>query len=288
MALLALALDNPPPADGIAPDLNELLAWQQGRVAQPRADEIKSHVARDPEIYALWREARAMLASQLPKQQPKRERLQWPDWLIFPDWLAQGGLPIAITAALLVAIGLPQLEHSSALSSQIDEDYQSLAPMALSSAQWNAGFDQQEKALMPPKSGNPNLSDLKLPINVGIRQGLLDLTSTGKLNSSWSGLLKFYPPLQASCPDGQNCQTKFAVLKEFGRWMALNRLQCLDNTATVQLKPDEKISRFIEATAPHQDLAEFRRLLEQWQSDIQHNPGQFCEKIATGLKQLNN
>lgn len=286
IGLLALALDNPPPPDGVAPDLNELVAWQQGRVPQPRADEIKSHVARDPEIYALWRQAREAQAV-VPPFQTWLNRFKLPQWIGRPERFATGAYPLAIAAALLLVIVLPQLGHSPTLSSQIDEGYQTLTPLNVSSAQWLSGLDVHEKSLEMPTSNSPNLSELKLPINAGIRQGLQDLTATHKLDGSWLAALRFYPPLQARCPEGKNCDARFAVLKEFGRWVTLNRLQCLDSTVTTQPKPDEQLSHFIEAAAGHQELSGFRRLLEQWQTEMAHDPARFCQKIAEVLKQLN-
>ena len=175
IGLLALALDNPPPPDGLAPDLNELLAWQQGKIPQPRADEIKSHIARDPEIYALWRQAREAQGVGQPAQ-TGLSRFKWPQWPRLPKGFAIGAYPLAIAAALLLVIGIPRIGHQPTLSSQIDEDYQVLAPLGLNSGQWLSGLGLHEKSLEMPTPNNPNLSELKLPINAGIRQGLQDLT----------------------------------------------------------------------------------------------------------------
>ena len=63
IASFALALDDPMPAPGARPDLDELWDWTAGAVDAARAREIRAHVARDPELYAAWRELRRELAA---------------------------------------------------------------------------------------------------------------------------------------------------------------------------------------------------------------------------------
>ena len=74
IASAALALDDPSPAPGERPGLDELWDWTAGAVAPERAREIRAHVARDAELYATWRELRLELASApAPDPEPVAE-----------------------------------------------------------------------------------------------------------------------------------------------------------------------------------------------------------------------
>lgn len=59
LAKLALLLDTPEKAEGRVPDTDELWDWMHGCVEDPvRAAQIRSHVARDPDVFELWHEMR--------------------------------------------------------------------------------------------------------------------------------------------------------------------------------------------------------------------------------------
>lgn len=59
IAKLGLLLDEATAASGQKPTFEELWQWMQGEVTAGRAQEILSHVARDPEVYSQWHQLRS-------------------------------------------------------------------------------------------------------------------------------------------------------------------------------------------------------------------------------------
>ena len=59
LAKLSLLIDTPEKAEGRVPDSDELWDWMHGCVEDPvRAAQIRSHVARDPDVFERWHEMR--------------------------------------------------------------------------------------------------------------------------------------------------------------------------------------------------------------------------------------
>jgi hypothetical protein len=140
-AMLALVLDQPEPAPGPRPGLDELWDWHAGKIKGERAVQIKAHVARDAEVYAAWREIRLALAESERADNTTavavdRGRSWWVrfrDWL-FPDGFG-GGLAVAATAAgVAVMVGI-LMSHPS-LEDLVDDQYREWGATGEGVAPW--------------------------------------------------------------------------------------------------------------------------------------------------------
>jgi len=186
LVLAALAIDKPSSAAADKPDMAELWDWVNGSVDPQRALQIRSHVARDPELYAQWRELRLALAedaagsasdivahsvSDESFDQPaqklasgyRRESEESKESLFerFFNWLSPpvfgGGLATAAILGVAVSIGLNQSQQSQ----DFWTDWQS--PKGLPSAlvaedialsqSFLAGMGKQMQALSIPATG---------------------------------------------------------------------------------------------------------------------------------------
>ena len=68
LAALAVLLHTKQPVDGERPTEAEIWAWMHNGLSDERSAEVKSHVARDPDIYRLWHSLRAA-SQEFPSQQ---------------------------------------------------------------------------------------------------------------------------------------------------------------------------------------------------------------------------
>lgn len=127
-ARLSLLLDAPEPAPGPKPGIDELWDWQAGLIDGERAEQIRAHVARDPSVYAQWREIRLAIDEPSPKESPATAETaqtgplgRLVGWL-FPEGFAGGAMAAAAVIGVAVVVGI-QLFGAPELDEIVDERY---------------------------------------------------------------------------------------------------------------------------------------------------------------------
>ena len=115
-AMLALVADEEKPV-GRKPDLQEIQAWHMGKLDAQRANEVKTHVARDPGCYQQWSDLLAEEKTAVDKPGIFEQVNSWLQAIIAGS---RPQLTLALVASLVVAITLPLfiVEHG------LDSDFQ--------------------------------------------------------------------------------------------------------------------------------------------------------------------
>lgn len=216
-AIFGLLADNEAPV-GPRPDLNEIQAWHNGKLDESRAAEIKTHVARDPECFAIWSE---LLATQDDMVEQAAETSHRPILFLdkikrffiapIPKWVGGG---IATTMAiLLVVLMLPTQQDWSPIDDPVLTD---------------------EKAQWPylgrsiTRGGSLNYRH-KVALQAGISQGIL-LSTQGK--HDWSKVLDYLhdkPQVCANEKEKQLCEKQTQLLQKTGLHASVLYLACLEH-----------------------------------------------------------
>jgi len=233
-ALLALALDQEP-APGPRPTLEDVAAWHAGQLSGVRAEEVKAHVARDPECYGWWMELRAAEAQletsggPTVKGEPEvRPVPWWRRWLQASGErrsLAVGGLGVAVAAVLVVAVGV-RMRLAPGLYEGIDRGYEAWEGAGVSPPEewrWQTGLTRGSP---PGPDSAPDSEGGVQAFRAGMRAGLEGLLPAGGVRSLISGGL---PDDSPECPAGSAgtpCERQNQLMHATGRWGALIYLSC--------------------------------------------------------------
>lgn len=288
-AFLALALDDKQPT-GNKPSLLDIDLWRRGKLNKKRSAEVKSFVARDSECYQLWMDllgAEKMLLAE-KQQQKNKAKLSVSDWLASINPLKfGGGLVFATTACLIAVVGIKSLINPS-LMNGIDSDYARFSgdPMA---THWYYQSNDKSFNFKPPTP----YDRLKPIILVGLYTGLSDLQQSGQLpkTEQWNEVIAAYPTETKPCLEGgtqQSCQQQQALLKNFGRNLALLQLNC--SQPDVQRSDDDyntqqkRLAEFKEQMAADEDLSPLTQMLVQWKQTTDNNA--FCGQVKRLLNQV--
>lgn len=251
-ALLALAAEAGPPP-GPTPDLREIQAWHLGRLEAARAAEVKSHVARDPQCYRLWRELiaddaeQAQAAGQAVAPAPGRLARLW-QWLAPRPGVWLGGGLAAALALVLAWVVVPLLTTPPA-----DDSGPVIADSG--SIDWSATLG----SLLGLSDGPPVETDLppletpvadvaldwpylqrltrrdagwpyaeKIAFQTGLRAGLSAATARAH---GWAAAIEALPEASVPCTaewDAATCTRRLGQLREAGRRAAVHYVACLD------------------------------------------------------------
>jgi|GEM_PF-4773932 len=245
LCLAALALDEPAPAGGERPSLDELWDWMAGQVPEPRATQIGEHVARDPRVHEQWRELRDALEEDQASSavsdghsRTERDAPRRTGWLeSLSRWLSPPvyGGAFATVAVLGIAIGVARQPPEPDLW----QDWQVLKTSGVLEVQ------QDEAAEL-----NAFL--------VGMREQmrLMTLPLTGPQG-------RRLPDRIEPCGDSDTaCVQRREGLRELGRLSVLSRFDCvLDN----EWRP-ERQRRAAELLAVLGEQGSLARLRAPWQA----------------------
>ena len=204
LALVALALDDPGAAPGPRPTLEELWDWMGDEVEAGRADEIRAHVARDPEVCELWRQLRlALLEERVGATVPSGELRATRTASTTGGWLSRwrtrleplpfgGALATAVVLVTAISVALEPVPPSFDLWQdwQLPKGTRSVAADALERAELDAflvGMGRQMSALSIAPDG-PDEPDLAWRCGCGPRSNMARAPPTAPPRSPKSTL----------------------------------------------------------------------------------------------------
>jgi hypothetical protein len=290
-ALLALALDTRP-APGTKPDLAEIAAWHAGRLPEPRAGEVKAHVARDAECYRLWYELRTEEV-HLWRESHTAKPAQKPGlWGHVSRWWTSGGHGRRIGGALAAAtvglfaavIGLKILLAPD-LAQQIEDSY----------ARWDAAYlPPAESWPLSRRGGGEKSMDLWDPFGPasrtfeiqafrsGMRVGIQRLSGDSPL---WQGAIERLSDGPLACPEGlaeATCAHQRAILEDLGRWVALEQFRCASGQVVAEEEGDRRQSLVEDLTEALRDAGiagKLATVFEAWSGEELRDPVHYCRRI---------
>lgn len=292
-ALLALAIDNVTPPPGPRPSIDEVIAWHHRELAEPRASEVKGHVARDPACYQIWvdvREAESLAVQTRPEssRQPTAERTPattaWrrlADWL--GDWLAPlfspRGLGVGAVALLAAALGIRLLQTPD-LTAQLGADLANMGwDTAVTVDQWPGRGGISSKGLGEDWA-DPDRAMAHAAFAAGVREYLARNVDT---RAGWSAVIEALPREAPSCAVGDDaCVEMRPLLRQAGRWTAAVFLHCQGQpgktaeAAGVSTRP----AHLAEALRDYVPAADIAAGYRQWQ---RATAASYCREAAAML-----
>lgn len=279
-AIIALAADKSE-AKGEKPTLEEIVAWHEKRMDEPRASEVKAHIARDPEAYQMWfeyREANQQFSKESSNQ--VKSKTSWKDSLskiiesIIPTAIkpSYGVAGIAASVAGFMLVIPMFLGHG--LEQRLDSGYSNWSG-EVSAENWMWDQAMMPKSLLPFSA--PDVS--QQAFQNGFREGLSELT---KGDSEWKTRIEQIHLNESTCSSEDEACIDFEKLNLLaGRWAALSYLQC--QTQNIDLNEAlgfiENISEEMENLAlggkvPNQ--------FKKWSQITPNNETVYCKQL-TGL-----
>lgn len=263
LARAALALAVAPPAEGKPPTLLEIEQWRHGRVTEGRAAQIRSHLARDPALFALLAELEtadahlALLAARTAAERlpapgaarvpripaspalatrPRSTALtRWRELWRTPAtrWLG-GGLATALAMALIAVALVPllrPLEDSGLQSTTRSAGWEEpgrpdiLDAIDLGFARRDPPADFRPTGWPWREGGGATAADrARLAWRAGVRQGLQRWAES---DPAWAGVLAQLPAQPPTCPPGDSgCARVVELYAAAGRWGVLVYWQC--------------------------------------------------------------
>lgn len=253
LALAAIALDGEQVATGEKPDFDELWDWAAGKVTGERELQIRSHVARDAQVYGLWREIRVAMAEkplantavegqveefsepQIQSRAGHADSTLAGLWNTILGWLTPaqlgGGLATAAVLGIAISLGLNQGRQAP---DDFWSDWQS--PKSVETLQVDQSSIDESQAFLS-----------------GMAQQMRALSIPAV-----DPLGRDIPEHAPSCSTSDEpCSRRREFLAELGQLTVVSRLECLigDSTDTertqrvqeilVALEPDAAVARLI-------------------------------------------
>ncbi len=224
-AILGLMADNKVPV-GKKPDLKEIQDWHNGKLSVARANEVKSHVARDPHCYQMWSD---LLVASTDEPATNKEQLQnrivnLIKRLRFnPLWLSRGGFAVAVAAIVAIFIFPYNQDDWSPSDNPIYA-----APE----------FNWPYLAMTSTRSGDVNFR-LKTALQRGLREGL-EMTTQGE--HGWSVAVENLPGELIPCDKTTStslCEQQSQLVKKLGVHAAVLYIACLELESGQQQNFDE-------------------------------------------------
>jgi hypothetical protein len=236
-AMLALALGGQSAA-GPKPTFEEIAAWHAGHLSEPRASEVKAHVARDPECYRFWYELRLEeRVSDQSRQTQQRDGAAQEDRASGPwEWLksqipvsaigmSAAGLAGAMAVVFAVMVALP-LIRSPDLYERIDLQYAAWEDEPPQVDVWPWRKSGVEKGLGSLEELLAKPDPEKNAFRVGVRTALQNLAADA---AQWRKTIESLPDTLQPCVDGDaknRCRERQHLLHASGQWSALVFLSC--------------------------------------------------------------
>lgn len=288
LAMAAIALDHAADTgDGEKPDFEELWDWSAGQLSGVRASQIQSHVARDPDIYAQWREIRLALEETVNKDMasdPATHNVAPPlhgrnangqesttkiksglmetifNWLT-PAQLG-GGFATAAILGVAVSIGLNQ-------SDSPPNDFWS---------DW-----QSPKSLEAPDLDDAEVAELQAFLaGMGKQMGELSIPAFDPAGRS-------LPEQVPECSIGdESCDTRRALLYELGELSVKARLECMvvdSDNALQQQAQRQRLQDIAQSLASDNAVTRLILPLQDWAAadNIDARCGAVSSLIQRGL-----
>ena len=260
--MLGLLADSEAPV-GPRPDLKEIQDWHLGKLDEARADEVKSHVARDPACFQLWSE---LLAAEATDEHEQPVEMNWlaqtskkiKTWMTTPSpsWVG-GGLATAMVIVLAVII-VPEQRSWSPTDEPISVDME---------AQW----PYLGKSIT--RGGKLSYRN-KVAFQTGISEGI-KLSTQNK--QSWAHVLEYLHDTPQVCDDAKDkilCETQAQLMKKTGLHASVLYMACLERETV-------KTKAYNNAFWQNQT-----RAWETIGEDLNDNNFQEAAKIAHKLNQL--
>ena len=282
--MLGLALEGHPPEE-THPSLEDIAGWYDQTLPQARSIQVKAHVARCRECYAVWfglLECGPCGAEEPAPGLFARALAACANWLNQTRaWgLATTGLAaVGVTAAYLFASGDPAWLRT------IDRGYKSLsgavAQSAPSATRWAWGKGLGVRGMENPWE---RLAELRISheheaaraaFGAGVRAGL---SETLHDTSDWTPVLAALPTEPPACVPSASppsCEEINTIFQGVGRWAVLLHFACLldrqpggeqPNTAfwRDQISVLGKVGSEIDAQLP---ADAFGRFFSDWQAE---------------------
>lgn len=199
-------------AIGDKPTLEEIQAWYHGELEEKRSSEVKSHVARDPEVFSLWKTIRDIEADE--KKLSTRILNLWlrlKQRLSFKSPIFLGGGLVTAFSIMLLFIVLPLHRGSwSPLDNPIEANITYDWPYYGRGVTRSSGINYQHK----------------IALQAGLYKGIW-VTTKGK--KGWQVALNALPSRPQSCDKEANvvlCKSQTRLLVKTGAYAAIAYLAC--------------------------------------------------------------
>lgn len=206
-------------ATGRKPDLEEIQSWHLGRLSEPRASEVKSHVARDPECFQLWSElvaaeqqTQSIADTAVPAQSTDGLWYRFKRWWKTPLQAWASGTVATAALVLFVIVMLPQSATWSPLQDPVRAELT---------------YDWPYESMSLTRGGDLVYRD-KIALQSGLRQAIA-VTTTGI--EHWQMVVKRMPKVPLSCTEQSDvaaCNRSNDLLTRVGIHSGVLYLACLD------------------------------------------------------------
>jgi hypothetical protein len=215
--MLALLADVDSP-QGARPTLQEIQEWHAGRLDEKRAMEVKSHVARDPDCYQLWRE---IIAAEATVSEEAVKKQSWFIVLIArlksslskPLPLVLGGGLTAALATMFIVLILPLLQTAwTPLGDPVDS---------------GIAYNWPYQSMSRTRGGELSYQQ-KVALQYGIRLGIENRTYQ---NNEWTTAMTSLPDKLPTCGQSKDttmCEQQNRLLKLTGINTGVMYLACLE------------------------------------------------------------
>ena len=232
---LALLLAEPPLSLGTPPELWEVEQWRLGRLAEPRASQVRAHLAWNPAAFADLQELenaepylQQLEAVSQEKQSPSLGQRLWA-WLRLhrdrADWRRWEAGLTTVSLVLLIAVWVRTVS-SPPWGPAIDQGYtrwDSSRRLLAEDWPWWPAVSRG----LPTKGETANQlppTPERLAFRQGIRQGLERLIDQ---DPGWAPVREALPESPPLCPSGDRpCEQRRSVYQAAGRWAVLLYWQC--------------------------------------------------------------
>ena len=213
-AVLRLLADDEAPI-GLKPHLLEIQAWHLGKLSKERAEEVKSHVARDPVCYQLWSD---LIAEESQAASSKSFSISLIGsylkvWLgKRPAWWVSGG----VVTAMLAIFAVLYVPYISQPWSPLDE------PIVA-----DVSYDWPWQGMSLRRGGDLSYRQ-KIAFQSGMRKGF-SITTQDK--GTWSTAIASLPDKALSCESEANpavCEQQTLLLVDTGVHTGVLYMACLE------------------------------------------------------------
>lgn len=216
LGLVRLLSDQESPA-GPTPTLQEIQDWHLGKLDEKRAQQVKTHVARDPACYQLWRdliaaEKEAELVTEKPVSIVSKLLNLFKQWWTTPTRSWAGTGMVTAMLVVVVAVLMPYFGSWSPLDDPIQAELEYDWPYAGMSITRGGDLDYRQK----------------VAIQVGLRKAI---QTTTLAKQGWAEALQSLPEKTLPCDkatDVQVCQQSTKILSNVGLHTGVQFLACLD------------------------------------------------------------
>lgn len=294
-AALALALDTDKP-EGEKPTLDEIIAWHEKCLPEPRFSQVAAHVARDTECYQQWYDYRVAQLEEpvinpvinpaeqsledsetkttMQKQPSLFERLSNLISPVFNSGYGLAGLAASVMAVTFLAPMLMQ----SGFEQQLDSRY-SAWDSDIPAASW--GWDTRVK---PKSLGSFKADSSQQSFRYGVKTGLQQLVAT---QPDWKVLIDQIQVTAVDCEaNDTQCSKQSEFIENTGRWTLISYMDCVNQ----KLDIDKAKANLGEIAKQMETLKIDGKIASQftrWQSIAKADKEGFCGQLSlvmdTGL-----